>query len=87
MIIQMELADFVGTGGNHYNPSLFSCNQPLQQQIRQQKVTQMVHAKIHLVSVCCELSFDRNNARIINQHVKHWITGRKCLHKSADTIQ
>ncbi|MNW58927.1 hypothetical protein D3C74_368160 [compost metagenome] len=87
MIIQMELADLIGTRGNHYNPPLRSSNQPLQQQLGQQEVTQMVHAEIQLVSVGGELSFERNDAGIIDQDIKHWITGRKFLRKSAHAIE
>ncbi|MNT69370.1 hypothetical protein D3C72_2076850 [compost metagenome] len=71
MIVQMQLANLIGTGGYDNDPALLSRFQRIQQQIRQQKMPQMIDTEIHFEAVCRKLTFDSNDSGIINQHVKY----------------
>ncbi|MNP21579.1 hypothetical protein D3C76_1142030 [compost metagenome] len=87
MIVQIELADFIGTGGYYDNPALFRRFQVIQQQAGKQEMPQMIHAQVPFITIGGKLAFDGNHTGIIHQHIQHRIGGFERFCKSTDACK
>ncbi|MNV54125.1 hypothetical protein D3C71_1462990 [compost metagenome] len=83
----MERSDLVGAGRHNDDSSLLRSIYRLQQQMGQQKVTQMVHAEVLLEAVFGQLPSDRDHAGVVDQNIQHRIFRLEFRREAADACK
>jgi hypothetical protein len=86
-VVEIQAATAVGVGARRHHPGRGGGTQRVQQQIREQERSEMVHCKGPLHAIVGELSLAGDKPGVVDQHVDLRVTLAKLLGKPPHLVQ